>query len=165
MKAATYTQFGEPAEVLIVKDVPRPEPKPGEVLIQTHQPQHPALVRWLREGYRGLAESLLDERRAAGLPPSAHLALVRADSLRAASAEAFLREVATTLEGQQVEVMGPIPAPMERRAGRYRYQLLLRCPHRPRLQAALARAAPLWPQIEGARRLRWSLDVDPQDLF
>jgi NADPH:quinone reductase-like Zn-dependent oxidoreductase len=35
MKAATYTQFGEPAEVLIVKDVPRPEPKPGEVLIRT----------------------------------------------------------------------------------------------------------------------------------
>ena len=114
---------------------------------------------------RDTQPELLDERRDAGLPPCTHLALVRADSLRAPAAEAFLREVATTLEGQRLDVMGPIPAPMERRGGRYRYQLLLRCPHRPRLQAALARAVPLWSQIEGARRLRWSLDVDPQDLF
>lgn len=137
----------------------------GEVILQTHQPQHPRLQRWLRDGYRGLADELLEERRMAGLPPFGHLALIRADALDAAAPLKFLQAVADRLGNCGLEVMGPVPAPMERRASRYRVQLLLRSTHRQRLQVVLKEQVGDWAGIPGARRLRWSVDVDPVDLY
>lgn len=138
---------------------------PGEVLIQTHQPTHPALQQWLQAGYRGLSLGLIEERRLTGLPPHGYLALIRAEAMDAEPATRFLQAVADSLAGSALEVMGPVPAPMERRAGRYRFQLLLRSVHRPRLQATLAARVPGWAEIQGARRVRWSVDVDPIDLY
>lgn len=138
---------------------------PGEVIVQTREPAHPQLQAWLREGYKGLAHTLLDERRAASLPPFAHLALLRADALDAGTALGFLRRVAEQFQAAAIEVMGPVPAPMERRANRYRAQLLLRSRNRTELQRALAEQIPTIDRLPGARKLRWSVDVDPVDLY
>ena len=54
---------------------------------------------------------------------------------------------------------------MERRANRFRAQLLLSCESRARLQNLLSKLVPQIDSIEGARRVRWSVDVDPIDLF
>ncbi|MGQ0698307.1 MAG: replication restart helicase PriA [Panacagrimonas sp.] len=137
----------------------------GEVLVQTHQPDHPHLQRWLRDGYAGLAQSLLDERRRTSLPPYVHLALIRADSLDRDAPLAFLRTVAAQIDTGGIEVLGPSPAPMERRANRHRAQLLLRSRSRTRLQALLTRLVPEIDRLPGARKLRWSVDVDPADLY
>ncbi|MGC8697367.1 MAG: primosomal protein N', partial [Halothiobacillus sp.] len=64
---------------------------------------------------------------------------------------------------EQLVIWGPVPAPMARRAGRYRYQLLLLANDRPTLHRALDQLA-AW---QGSRRpagIRWSIDVDPLDM-
>ncbi|MGQ0620934.1 MAG: primosomal protein N' [Panacagrimonas sp.] len=139
--------------------------QPGEMLVQTHAPDHPQLRKLLHDGYRAFADDLLEQRRAGALPPFAHLALLRADALDADAPLAFLRGVARALAGTGVEVLGPVPAPMERRASRIRAQLLLRSRSRSRLQSVLAEWVPRLGTIAGARRVRWSVDVDPADLF
>ncbi|HKT32790.1 MAG TPA: primosomal protein N', partial [Gammaproteobacteria bacterium] len=140
----------------------------GEVLIQTHHPEHPLLTHLVREGYASFAQALLAERRAAGLPPYAAMALLRAEAVARAAPLAFLEAARRKLApacGRQVQLLGPTPAPMERRAGRYRAQLLLIAAQRALLQQALATALPALYAFKQARRVRWSLDVDPAETF
>ncbi|MDB5972660.1 MAG: primosomal protein [Hydrocarboniphaga sp.] len=140
--------------------------KRGEVLVQTHQPEHPALLRLVEQGYDGLAELLIAERRIAGLPPFAYLALLRAEAKLEDAAIAFLEAALACLpvvEG--LHALGPVPAPMERRAGRYRAQLLLQAQERTSLHRALKPWPMLLDALPGARAVRWSLDVDPVDLY
>ncbi len=142
--------------------------RPGEVLIQTHHPEHPLLQLLLREGYSRFARESLAERQAAGLPPYSHLALLRAEAVDAGPPRNFLqeaREWGERVSSPQVMLMGPVPAPMERRAGRYRAQLLLQAPDRRSLHALLDALVPQLSSLPSARRVRWSLDVDPQEML
>ncbi|HEX6929980.1 MAG TPA: primosomal protein N' [Gammaproteobacteria bacterium] len=144
--------------------------RPGEVLIQTHHPEHPLLVQLARHGYDAFADAALREREAAELPPYASLALLRAEAADSAAPRAFLeaaRNLADALQKDRgaVSVLGPAPAPMERRAGRYRAQLLLRAAGRAQLQGLLADWVPQLEHLPEARKVRWSVDVDPADLF
>lgn len=140
--------------------------RPGEVLLQTHQPQHPMLRLLVGRGQAALAEALLAERRMAGLPPAAHLALLRAEARSEGEALQFLQAVRARLPaGSGVDALGPVPAPMARRAGYLRAQLLLRARSRAALHACLRGVLADVEQMDAARRLRWSVDVDPGDLF
>jgi len=140
--------------------------RPGEVLLQTRHPEHPLLHALLAGGYPAFAEQALAERREAGLPPYAALALLRAEGPSLALALRFLTEVSEALPREpKVGVLGPVPAPMERLAGRYRAQLLLQASSRAALQKLLAAAVPGFDKLPSARKVRWSVDVDPVDLF
>ena len=141
--------------------------KPGEVLIQTHQPDHPLLQHLVREGYGSFAQAALAERRLAGLPPYAALALLRAESPATAPPTAFLEAARDRLAGRRasgVTLLGPAPAPMERRAGRYRANLLLQASQRAPLQKLLAATLPELSELKQARKVRWSIDIDPVSL-
>ncbi|EXJ13344.1 Helicase PriA essential for oriC/DnaA-independent DNA replication [Imhoffiella purpurea] len=142
--------------------------RPGRVVLQTRHPEHPLLQSLLSDGYSGFAAAALEERRGAELPPFAHLVLLRAEAPLADQPTAFLREardLAERSDPDEIHLLGPAPAPMERRANRYRAQLMVLSRDRPSLQRFLAR----WNQgLHGLRHpkgLRWSLDVDPQDMF
>ena len=142
--------------------------KPGRVILQTRHPQHPLLLTLIRRGYGAFAQAALAERREAELPPFGAQALLRAEATRAESPAEYLRqavEAAAPLRGPGLELWGPVPAPMERRAGRYRAHLLLQTPARAELQAFLDRWVPELYRLPGVRRVRWSLDVDPQELL
>ncbi|HFI2213359.1 TPA: primosomal protein N', partial [Pseudomonas aeruginosa] len=146
--------------------------EPGRVLIQTHLADHPLLVQLTEDGYFAFAEQALSERRAAGLPPFAHLALLRAEAHKPGQAEAFLDSACSAAEqlleqmgGPEVELLGPVPAPMERRAGKHRAQLLLQCMSRAPLHRLLTPWLQSLEQLPGGRQVRWSLDIDPIDLF
>ncbi|GAB3390004.1 primosomal protein N' [Lysobacter fragariae] len=141
--------------------------RPGEVLLQTHHPQHPLLETLLNGGYHAFADAELAQREAAGFPPFAHMALLRAEAQQVEAAHAFLSAARAELQrdGQAVELHGPLPAPMPRRAGYQRAQLLLSSPERRALHAALDAALPVIHASPEARRVRWSLDVDPMDLY
>jgi len=145
--------------------------RPGEVLIQTHHPDHPLLATLIAEGYPGFARAALAERREARLPPFGYAALLRAEAVDAEAPLAFLaeaRELAAAEEaacGGEVELLGPVPSPMERRAGRYRAQLLLQSGSRSTLHRLLDTWAPALEGLKSGRRVRWSLDVDPQEMF
>jgi len=142
--------------------------RPGRVVLQTRHPEHPLLQSLLAHGYAGFAEAALAEREAAALPPFSYLALARAEAPEAETAMAFLRaarEQAEALGEPRLAVFGPVPAPLERRAGRHRAQLLLQCADRLLMQRLLARWRVALVSLKGGRGLRWSLDVDPQDML
>lgn len=135
----------------------------GEVLIQSHYPQHPLLRRLADQDYSEFARLALAEREAAGWPPFSHLILWRAEATRRPAAHAFLEQVAAAARKRVsgVDVFGPAPASMERRGGRYRAQLLLQSNRRPALHRLMAELAPVVRTWPAARRVRWSVDVDP----
>ena len=138
----------------------------GRVLIQTHQPQHPLLRTLITGGYRAFGDAALAERRQAALPPYSHLAMLRAEAAARERVYAFLdaaRGLAT--DAREVALLGPVPAAMERRAGRVRAQLLLECRTRAPLHRFLARWLPRLDALAQARQVRWSLDVDPQEML
>ncbi len=148
------------------------EGMPGEVLIQTRHAAHPTLQTLVREGYGHFARLLLQERQLAGMPPCTALALIRAESEDYRAPESFLAQVrvlAETIIAQaadnQVNLMGPLPSPMEKRAGKFRAQLQLSAPQRPALQQLLTRLCPQIESLREARTVRWSVDVDPQDML
>lgn len=139
--------------------------KPGRLLIQTRQADNP-LLRLLCQGdYHRFAAELMKERELAGFPPFGHLALFRAESIQPADAQQLLEAAASHLwEQQEVMVLGPAPAPMERRQGRYRAQLLLLAPERRTLHHFIPTIIHHLSQHPLAKRVRWHLDVDPVDL-
>ncbi len=142
--------------------------RPGEVLIQTEYPEHPLLTQLIAGGYEAFAAAALEERKAARWPPFARIAVLRAEAARREVPLEFLdraRELATSIAGQEVELLGPATAPMERRAGLFRAQLLLHAPSHSPLQRLLARWLPAVEDLPEARKVRWSLDVDPLELF
>jgi primosomal protein N' (replication factor Y) len=141
--------------------------KRGEVVLQTHHPQHPLLQTLVHGGYHAFAETELAQREAAGFPPFAHLALLRAEAKQADPAQAFLHAAKTALRDADphLELHGPLPAQMPRRAGYQRLQLLLSSPDRRALHVALDAAMPGLYAMPDSRKVRWSLDVDPIDLY
>ena len=139
----------------------------GRVLIQTHQPEHPMWSLLIGQGYGAFARHELAQRRQAGLPPHAAMALLRADAEVRERPMAFLQAAAQRAAAhfRAEEIWGPAPAAMERRGGRYRACLTLVTPCRARLHQGLAgllQGFDDWPQ---ARRVRWSLDVDPVEVL
>jgi primosomal protein N' (replication factor Y) len=141
--------------------------KRGEVLLQTHHPGHPLLLTLIHGGYHAFADAELMQREAAGFPPYAHLALLRAEAKHADPPTAFLQASRELLQQTDIplQLSGPLPAPMPRRAGYQRAQLLLSTSDRRALHGAIDRALPDIYADPSARKVRWSLDVDPMDLY
>ncbi len=138
----------------------------GEVWLQTHEPEHPLLRTLVEQGYDALSSALLREREGAGLPPFSHLVLLRAEAREQGVALRFLTAAgALFADTAGVIVTDAIPSSMERRAGYARAQLLLQSASRAALHRALAAAVPRMSGLPEARGVRWSVDVDPADLF
>jgi primosomal protein N' (replication factor Y) len=139
----------------------------GEVLIQTSCPDHPLLSVLLTGGYEAFAAQALVEREASGWPPYSHLALLRAEAPSRPAPTAFLEVAArhARAAGQPVQVLGPVPATMERRAGRVRAQLLLQARSRPALHRVLDHMLARLENEKASRGVRWHVDVDPVDLL
>jgi primosomal protein N' (replication factor Y) len=142
--------------------------RPGRVVLQTRHPDHPLLTALLQGGYATFAQGALAERRAAALPPFVFQALLRADGREPQAATEVLTRAAALARGigaEGVALWGPVPAPMERRAGRYRAQLLTQAVTRAVLQRFLASWIVELRALKVQAGVRWSLDVDPQEMF
>ncbi|MDB2409129.1 primosomal protein N' [Pseudomonadales bacterium] len=141
----------------------------GRVLIQTHMPEHPLLQIWQTESYQGIIETLLNERSLRTLPPYAHIALIRADSPKPEQALRFLNQLAqqqtNTLNQSGCQLIGPLAAFMEKRAGRHRAQLMIKSEQRKSLHSAVKQLIQSLDQSKKPSGLRWSIDIDPQDVI
>jgi primosomal protein N' (replication factor Y) len=143
--------------------------KPGRVLLQSHHTDHPLVQTLVQQGYHALAELILQERQITQLPPFRQLALLRAESKQAQFAVAFLqqaRQIAETLQPPSplLGYLGPLPAMMEKRGDRFRYQLQISAAQRKPLQYLLRQLALQLEASPLASKVRWSLDVDPQEM-
>lgn len=140
--------------------------RPGEVLIQTEFPEHPLLKSLIESGYEGFARTALEERAEAHWPPYTRLALMRADAPELPAVMRFLeaaRDCALPPPAN-LQVLGPVPASMARRADRHHAQLLVQSASRATLQKFLGEWLRGVEQIPLTGRVHWSLDVDPIDL-
>ncbi len=143
--------------------------KPGTVILQSHHTEHPLVQTLMLQGYHALAELLLAERHITQLPPYRHLALLRAESKYPDLAVELLRLARSYAEQRQpttphFNYLGPLPAMMEKRGDRFRYQLQFNSAQRKPLQQLLAQLALQLENEPLARRVRWSIDVDPQEM-
>lgn len=143
--------------------------KPGEVILQTHHPEHGLLQALLHKDYNHFAQTALAERKQAMLPPYTFMTLFRAEANDPHLVEEFLRQVRHTLEShplfdQFCMVLGPTPAPLAKRAGKSRWQLILQTQTRSLMQKLLMSAKPAINMLPLAKKVRWSLDIEPQDL-
>lgn len=140
--------------------------KAGTVLLQTHQCDNPILRELMHKGYGEFARGQLEERKQALLPPAWHMLLLRAEAHRAEDADEFLTQIAAILpQNEQCEVIGPMPAPMDKKAGKFRRQLMFQTKERSLLQKSFEVALPQIEALPLAKKCRWSLDRDPQDLL
>lgn len=148
----------------------------GEVWIQTLYASHPLLNLLVDSGYHALALSMLDERRKQQLPPFAPMAILHSSCTESAPAQQLLRQAlhfAQHFLAQHypkqlqapVNLLGPSPAIMERRAGRFRYQLQLIGQNRQALHRLLHALTRFLDDQKTPRKVRWHLDVDPFDTL
>ena len=139
----------------------------GDVYLQTLRPDHPMLTTLIEKDYRAVAKHMLQERKAALLPPYRYAVLIRSDSKNRDYSQQFLADIAAQLQlmaQDSIEIWGPIPAPMERKAGRYRAHMVILSQDRARMHFFLRQ---WWAQVvhlPKQHQLRLSIDVDPQEF-
>lgn len=147
--------------------------KKGQVVLQTFHPEHCLLQELVNNGYGDFSRSALQERRMAQLPPFSFQALIRAEALNATQAENFLlqckqllKQIAETNKiSDRLLILGPIPASMARRAGKYRFQLLIQSEQRVLITKTLHHALIPLEKLPEGRKVRWSIDIDPIDFI
>lgn len=144
--------------------------KPGRVLVQTRNPDHPSLVTATRHDFPRFAEAELRSRAELDYPPFGRLARVvlegdaEAVERQAEALASRLRAVVRSIDGLSpgaVHILGPAPAPIERLRGRYRMQILLKAAESRRLAQVLRAARP----AAGRSAIRTIIDVDPVSMM
>ncbi|WP_346838149.1 primosomal protein N' [Microbulbifer sp. SAOS-129_SWC] len=140
----------------------------GRVLVQSRFPEHPLLQLLLERGYGPFARQLLQDRATAQLPPLRAMALVRAECEEPRWAEEFLQQARAQMQtlappSPELAYLGPVPALLERKSGRFRFYLQITADKRGVLQPLLARFCQ-WAEGNKNRRLRWAVDMDAQEL-
>jgi primosomal protein N' (replication factor Y) len=135
----------------------------GEVILQTHYPQHESLLTLLTSGYEAFAGGVCSDRQAACLPPFSYQALLRSDAHHKEDVRRFLGQAKQCFPTGEAVIYGPFPAMMERRSGRTRWYLLVQADKRSSLHRQLDEWMLRLQKLPSVRKLRWSIDVDPQD--
>lgn len=144
---------------------------PGRVIIQTYAPDHYALKFLLAHDYQGFFAAESEFRRLLNYPPYGRLINLRIDGPKMADVErqaqalaAGLRELLTRTAKyrEQIEVLGPAPAPIEKLRNRFRWQILLKGKQSPTLLELAREARSLVPR---SRAVRLHIDVDPYSML
>ena len=136
----------------------------GMAIIQTRFPKHQLLQQLINNGYLATSESLLQERKISILPPFTRMCVLHCESLIAQNAKDFLIKIKQTIADDKVEVLGPIPAPLEKIAGKFRFQLLIQCQDKKHLQIFLKDWMPKMRKIKLSTKTKLSIDIDPINM-
>ncbi len=134
--------------------------RPGEAIVQTYSPSHPAIVYAAAHDYEGFAEIELPERRALHWPPFVRLVYLgvisRSRSKAAAQAE---RYVDALRSAEDVEVLGPAPYPIARLNNEWRMRIVLKTRKPKALREQIRKH--ILPLSRSDRDTRLSINVDP----
>ncbi|MES2483862.1 MAG: primosomal protein N' [Pseudomonadota bacterium] len=137
----------------------------SEMWVQTFHPTHTLFAALKRHDYPAFAATQLRERQAAGMPPFAYQALLRAEARTQPAAQGFLdaaRGHAAALDPTgSVVLYSAVPMAVQRVANVERAQLLVESPSRPALQRFLAAWQPVLQSLREPGMIRWAVDVDP----
>ncbi len=140
----------------------------GRVLVQTFNPEHPAIVAATRHDYLGFAAGELPQRAELGYPPYGHLARVivrgEAQAKTHDMADLIAQQIGLVneTERQDVRVLGPAPAPVEKLRGQYRFHLLAFSNRPGALQQVIRKTQHAIKPVDG---VLWVVDIDPQNMM
>ncbi|AWX13947.1 primosomal protein N' [Mergibacter septicus] len=144
--------------------------KAGEVVLQTYYPDHPLLQLLLNHGYSAFAQQALNQRQTMGLPPASYQALFKARSKQSDKAQNVLEQIAQKIMAftqnstfSSIQCLPPMPALQAKKAGFFRWQLLIQTPHRASLQKLLS-VLELEIATLTSTNVHLTLDVDPYDF-
>ena len=144
------------------------EKQKGQVIIQTEYPDHPFWEALFNGGYKDVVKQTLKERQEASWPPFSNLILIRVSSHRKDFTWDFLNtanKIIMSNKFKDINILGPVSSPMEKKAGRFRGQLLLHCENRMPLHQQTALLFKKIQRKKCTHRVKWSIDVDPIELF
>jgi len=142
----------------------------GEVLIQSYTPDHYSIVAAASHDYKGFYRSEMPFRRALGYPPYRHLAvllLTHVDEEVLISGALQAKEI---IEGilkdakSSIDILGPAPALSGKIKGRYRWQLVLKGPHRNTLKDVLKETLDVLEKVRPAFKPSINIDINPQGI-
>jgi primosomal protein N' (replication factor Y) len=144
----------------------------GRVIIQTYLPQHYSVRFTVQQNYQRFATHELRYRKQLGYPPFTRMVCIRCEGLDGEKVQAFVENIATSLSTnmqelpkEQLVILGPAPAPLERIQGRTRWHVLLKSDDRRLLHTLVRKAVdPLRSQSRAAG-IRLVVDVDPYDML
>lgn len=141
--------------------------KEGTVIVQTYSPEHPLFRQLINHGYSYFCDALLEERKQSSLPPYSYMVFLRAEAHNMNDAKSFINDAAMHLNkitNNNLLIFGPIPALIEKRSGRYRYQLIIQSHSRKSLHENMNNWLDKIELSKYSKKVRWSLDIDPQDM-
>ena len=134
--------------------------RPGEAIVQTYSPQHPAIYFAAAHDYAGFAQHELNERRAATYPPVCELVYLGIAGRNRAKVLAQAQRYAQTLEATQMaEVLGPAPYPIARLNEEWRFRIAVKSANGARARGAVRDS--ILPLARGERNSRLVVNVDP----
>lgn len=144
--------------------------KRGQVVLQTHFPEHEYLQALIYQGYPALQKKLLEERQQMQLPPYYNWAILRVESpqqpklLNTVELIESLFNEQIQIHYQNVNLFAVMPAPQEKRAGKFRHMLVFQSSQRSMLNAAMQQLVMSLEQNSFSQQVRWTLDIDPQEM-
>lgn len=141
---------------------------PGQVILQTHYPDHPALLSMLHTSYAKHARDILKQRVNLGLPPIGKMMVLRTDCSDMNTGEQFLYNLRKQVQAHMpagTTLIGPLPSPMQRRAGKFRSQMMVMASSRKDAHTAASLLVAAAQRLPTRQQMKWSIDVDPQDTF
>lgn len=144
----------------------------GEVIIQTAHPQNEDLQFIVKQDYERFAEHCFAQREMMALPPFTHGALFRAEATTSQQALSLLQQVrhyALQLCQHQnihnISIFDAVDAPAKKRIGHYRAQLFMTAKSRKSLHQVLQQTVAMMTDNTHAKKVRWSVDIDPSDMY
>ncbi|HEV8342905.1 MAG TPA: primosomal protein N' [Candidatus Binatia bacterium] len=145
--------------------------EPGRVIIQTYVPDHYTIQHVITHDYKGFFDSELEFRRSMSYPPFSRLVHLRLEGPKAQEVQAKMKELGIELGARQrrgpntleeIEILGPAPAPIEKLRGRYRWQILLKGKKSAPVLELARQARKIIPR---SRHTRLYIDVDPYNML
>jgi len=139
----------------------------GEAVIQTYSPGHYAVQAAQKHDYEGFYAQEIEKRRVLSYPPFSSLVRFLLTGTRSEEVEKVGENLAEELKKlsrrEEVQILGPAPAPLSRIRGYYRYHLMLKSPRLDLLRAIAAEARNEF--VYPAARMRVVIDIEPQNLM
>jgi primosomal protein N' (replication factor Y) len=137
--------------------------RPGQVLLQTYDPEHPVMQALVAGDRDRLVAHEMAERQAAGMPPFGRLAALILSSHDVERLDRTARDLARLApSGSGISVLGPAPAPLALLRGRHRRRFLMKC----RRDIAPQPLIRHWlSQIKLPGTVRLQIDIDPYSFL
>ena len=139
--------------------------KAGEVIVQAYTPHHPAIQAARSLDYEGFCSQDLEFRKELSYPPFSHLVLLtfkgKSEPDVMGAADEFFARLERILP-ESVSHSPPMPAPLARAKGFYRYQIMLRCEHTVRMTKPVRH---VWAAFKMPNGVSLAIDVDALSLM